>query len=71
MTASEQVKLMDELLFNLRRGLIKRAPQIPEHWDGFEIRQWISDYFIEHYVMEMEGKRRKGYVNEVILRELT
>lgn len=44
---------------------------MPGHWDGFELRQFVLDYFKQHYAyMLMEGKRQKAYKNTVIVDNL-
>ena len=44
MTKVEQLDLLGSLLDSLKSGMLGHAMEIPEDWDGFELREWIVDY---------------------------
>jgi hypothetical protein len=59
----EQAKIMNDILENLKKGINEKGELIPAGWDGFEIRQWIADYFNANFVIpdKLNGKRKKLY----------
>jgi len=71
MTNREQRRLLNALLKSLGEGLRAKVKDIPEEWDGFELRQWVEDYAAEqiNYQPMTPGRKRK-YNNERLIRNL-
>lgn len=40
------------------------AKDLPEHWDGIELRQFIAEQFAEH-IAQMPPKRLEQYQKDV------
>lgn len=64
-----------ELLANVQKELLAKLPQVPEEWDGHELRQWIAGRFqdaadMSKCMKDRRSKRRKDFDNEVIMRNL-
>ena len=68
MSKEEQLRIAKEIAQCFSEDLIKMAENIPEEWDGFEIRQLALDYFIDqfsvnprHSFSNRRTKRRRDY----------
>lgn len=73
MIKEEQLRIAKDLTEGITRTILTKIEKgnLPEEWDGNEIRQWIVDTFKDHAVIRpMTGKRMKDYRNEVIVRNL-
>ena len=71
MTKREQRKLLNALLKGLGEGLRAKIKNVPNVWDGFELRQWIADYAAdETNYRPMNRARRREYNNERLIRNL-
>lgn len=68
MIKSKQRKLVKDILRDLRYNLVMKSADLPENWDGREIRRWVGDYYDMNYrnVGELTGSRKKDYDNEII-----
>jgi hypothetical protein len=66
------------LIRNIQADILAKVPQMPEDWDGHELRRYIADKFAESSVTlgrpgpygKPYGKRYRRYKNEVIVRNL-
>lgn len=78
MNAAAKRKFIRELIANIQRDVLKAVPNMPEHWDGHELRRYIADRFEESaFTVGRKGpygrdyrKRTKDYRNEVLTRNL-
>lgn len=72
MTKNERVKFIRELADNFLREVISRAHEMPDDWDGAELRQYMADHLAERYKVPhlMTGKRLREYRNTVLVRNL-
>lgn len=78
MTKTEKVrekkKFIRELVGAVRDRLLDRVGDVPEEWDGIELRQWIADTFAQQaysLTMRQDRKRLKAFRNECLVRNLT
>lgn len=77
MERHKQRNLVDQLIFNIAgevRGRIDMG-DVPEDWDGHELRQWLANKFNDSARMsdcmrDKRSKRRRDFDNEVIVRNL-
>jgi hypothetical protein len=66
MNQADQLRIVCELTESVKNQFARvlRAGDVPETWDGFEIRQWLADKF-EFEKVEMGRKRLREYRNHV------
>ncbi len=68
---NKQKKFIREMIENVRKEILKRAKDIPEEWNGVELRWLIKDHFNLVVIGGMGSKKRKrDYNNEVIVKNL-
>jgi hypothetical protein len=71
MTKTEKKRFIRELIRNVSAEIFAKVPEMPEQWDGFELRQFIAEKFSDAtYPRMMTGKRKADYENEVVVRNL-
>ncbi len=66
MNKIEKTEFIIEITNNLKTDILSRINSMPEDWNGFEIRQFISDYYNENYISKgkLTGLRLKEYFSE-------
>jgi hypothetical protein len=71
MTQQEKQLFIDSFIDSVKKSLLEKVEKnlVPENWDGFELRQWISDTFSDE-VKPMAGNRKKYYKNDVLTNNL-
>lgn len=71
MTKQKQSQFIAKLMASFEKRLQARVKDIPEEWDGVELRQWIADAFKANTCPELlKGRRGKAYRNEVLVTQL-
>lgn len=73
MDAAGKRKFIRELCNNVRDDLLKRVSDMPEEWDGHELRKLIADRFAEVVIsdqMKTNRRRIRAYRNECLVRNL-
>jgi len=67
----EKQIFIESFINSVKKGLSEKIDKnlVPENWDGFELRQWISDAFSDE-VKPMVGNRKKYYKNDVLTNNL-
>lgn len=80
MTREDQVDFVRDLTDTVRTRIVKRIAEgdVPEHWDGLELRRYIADCFEEatldlrRGVVRYRGqtKRLRAYRNDVLINGL-
>lgn len=72
LTVDEKDRLVQTILDRLKHDLLYRVPKMPAEWDGFEISQFIADYYETNYLdrSKLTGKRKKDYKNACIVDNL-
>jgi hypothetical protein len=72
MDKASQTELLEELIDGMKYEMLTRIKNIPDNWDGFEIRQWIVDYAKTHIAWkEMDKSRKRAYNNDITIRNIT
>ena len=71
MTQQEKQIFIDSFMDSIKKSLLEKIDKnlVPENWDGFELRQWISDTF-SNEVKPMVGNRKKYYKNDILINNL-
>lgn len=71
MNNQEKQIFIESFINSVKKGLLEKIDKnlVPENWDGFELRQWISDVFSDE-VKPMVGNRKKYYKNDVLTNNL-
>jgi len=69
--ANEKRVFIGELIGTVSQKAFDAVKDMPEEWDGHELRQLLADYF-RHQVLErvMTGRRLKDYQNDMLVRNL-
>jgi hypothetical protein len=67
--ASEKRKFIRDLTAAVRDDLLKKVKNMPQEWDGIELRQRLADKFANE-VFEMTAKRKRAYRSEVATKDL-
>lgn len=70
MTHGQQRQFMNELIENVKQGLLRDTNRIPQEWDGYELRRWIAHRFQNAIIGEMSGKRLKAYKYTLLAKNL-
>ena len=60
MTRNEKLKFIHDLTAEVLGYIIARVPEMPEEWDGIELRLYLADKF-EEQVGPLERGWIKGY----------
>jgi hypothetical protein len=72
MDREEQNEFVKGIIMTLERGLSTKIIYIPDEWDGYELRQWIEDYYHSTFnYIKMDKKRKRNYNNDIITKNLT
>jgi hypothetical protein len=75
MDAKEQAAFLEEMSRNVVREMVCQIQRgdVPESWDGNELRQWLKDRFGMVVIGQMENhrcSRYKDYRNTVLVNNL-
>jgi hypothetical protein len=71
MNKEEKIKFIEDVLNGTKKQLIERIDDIPEEWDGYELRRWIAETIDEQYnYMKMSNKRARDYNNTRLTKNL-
>jgi len=60
-TKAEQRRFVRELVANVEEDLLRNVKNVPDNWDGHELRQWIADEFQKSSWMMKEKHNRRRY----------
>ena len=69
MDAKEKKKFIKDLCNRVRDEMLSKVGDMPEFWDGLELRLLLAQKF-ESQVYEISLSRRRNFRNEVIVRNL-
>lgn len=71
MTKEEQIRFITELTHSVRDELITEVEMdnVPDTWDGFELRQWLADKF-KNSTRPMGHQRRAEFNNYILIHNL-
>ena len=71
MERQEQKRFIVEICNGMKKALLVKVHDIPENWDGFELRQWVKDFVECNYCYaKMSRYRKREYNNDVIVKNL-
>ena len=71
MTKTEKKRFMKELTKNTLNAMIAKIDNIPEEWDGHELRELFSDHAQQSsYSLRQQKARYRNYKNETLVRNL-
>jgi hypothetical protein len=62
MNAKEKAEFIRNLTNSIRDELIGKTGQMPEEWDGHEIRELLAYKFTREKTDVVKGKRKKEYL---------
>jgi hypothetical protein len=57
------------LISMVKNDVLRKIPEMPEEWEGFELRQYLADSF-DRIRFRMNEKRQADYDNEMQIRNL-
>lgn len=69
MNYEQKVQFIANFMSSMQDKFMKLTPNLPEDWDGIELRHWIADSF-SYECYPMDRARKRAYENEVIVRNL-
>lgn len=75
-TVAGKRKLIRDFMRRVEKDLLDKVPDMPEEWDGFELRWFIADKFEweqHHRTPDAGGhwrRRVRAYENEKLVRNL-
>lgn len=64
-TARWRKQFLRNFLRDCCKDIIGRAGKMPENWDGFELRQYVADFFASE-VVQMSRQRKREYRNDLL-----
>ena len=74
MNAKAKRHFVQELIRSVQSEILDKLSEVPEEWDGFELRWMIADYFDRSRINPSGGdqgrQRKREYRNEVLVRNL-
>lgn len=70
MNTREKETFIYELIISTQAEIMTKVAQMPEDWDGIELRQYIADCFAKSTHKSASKARMKSYRNEVLVRNL-
>ena len=70
MNTKERKQFIRNLCNNVRNEIIGKSAQMPDDWDGIELRSYIAACFAECKMGNLTGKRLKDYRNTIYISNL-
>jgi hypothetical protein len=65
MTITEKTQFVNDLIGSIQADILGNIHRTPENWNGFELRQWITDKFAEGCDASMSKQAKRDYRNDV------
>ncbi len=62
-------KFIKDLCNSVRDSLLKKVPELPEDWDGHELR-WLIAKVFEDQTSKLPLGRKRAMLNEILVRNL-
>jgi hypothetical protein len=66
MTTAERERFINELVQSVKSEILSKVENMPNSWDGIEIRQYISDRFSEVVFKGTMSRSRKREYNNTL-----
>ena len=72
MSKREKEQFIKDLIGSVQTTILGKLDQIPEDWDGYELRLYIRDKFADVVWGDVDGRssRVRNYNNDVIVKNL-
>jgi uncharacterized protein YbdZ (MbtH family) len=71
MNKNEKIKFINDLLDSVKQSILKNVDNMPEGWNGEEIRQYIVDYIITNANwIRMTPKKFNKYRCDLVTNDL-
>lgn len=73
MSKQEKKQFVISLMSNIQEFIVGKIESgtVPEHWDGHELRQYVTDTVGEKSVFSpMKGKRMREYRNDLMVNDI-
>jgi len=72
MKKSHQREIINGLCRDQRKYMLERLKNVPENWDGIELRAWFIEVARNGYSVDrhMDRKRKSNFNNDVITENL-
>jgi hypothetical protein len=71
MSKEEKIRFINDLLDSVKQGILKNVDNMPESWNGEEIRQYIVDYIITNANwIRMAPKKFNKYRYDLVTNDL-
>lgn len=69
----EKKKLLSDIFDNMKRDALAKVNNMPEDWDGHELRSYVAEkaaWEVTHPMRDKRSARAKAFRNEMITRNL-
>jgi hypothetical protein len=70
MDQADKKKFIANLCDSVRDELVAKVEDMPDNWDGHELRQLIASKFNREAFDLIRGKRGRAFRNEILTRNL-
>ena len=78
MTKAEKRIFIRDLIRSVKTNVLNTVPEMPDNWDGIELRQYLADKFADASLLTRPigptsqhlRRRKKNYKNDVLVRNL-
>jgi hypothetical protein len=74
MDTDARVEFIKTVFAEAEKDILAKAPRMPEHWTGLQIKRFLTEYFKERVDMpsRLNGNTKQGleYKNDVIRNNL-
>ena len=71
MNKAEQQEFMINLCDSAKEYFLKKMKNVPENWDGFELREWFANTARDHFAWtKMSRGRKADYNNNFYINDL-
>jgi hypothetical protein len=61
MTKDEKQQFIGDLIATVRASIVARIDEMPEEWDGLELRRYIADKFNDEVFDPLQRGQVRGY----------
>jgi hypothetical protein len=70
MNQTEKREFIEQLIECVRKSVLSKIPEMPEEWDGYELRWYLQNKFQEIAYRPSTVQRRREYKNTVLVKNL-
>ena len=65
MNKRDKKKFIRELCNSVKNDILAKVAQMPDQWDGVELRAYIADTFDRSRMVKMDKGRERDYRNTI------